>query len=651
MTFARFSPAPIGPGLLAHNNGLLVVADAGDINRTARLDIGKPADVDVQAGSEFVFFGEDPLQAVVGVITQSASLSTFVGGDAQGVGWRLDTGQIFSGNGILASGLPAVAKGEIVGIRIDAGTLRCYVGQTLVHSRPLPAGTWFPAISMAAAEAGGLSCVVNSGQWQRATPAGVWQAAPPAPVTLRVADANWLSSTGDDPSNARYEGVIDDAGLDVYDTLYFWPWGASPNAASTASVRLLDPEGRLDDLLDGDIAGQPVLIRSATQVLADALPIGRYVVASAEVESDSRKSLTLADAHEDLAQPLGRAVFLPNLPELAWQPQPVVIGAVANAPAYPLNADASVLYLADRPLQAVSVVRDRGDEMEPGTWQLAADGQQLLMQSPSIGPVACDVSSIGSDAAGPKPATLQQFLAECFRRLGKSAWSTADAAAIDAATGYAGIGFASTTATCWQAITAALASYGAWVWRDGSGVLRFSRVVAPEAALASNVAAEIHGEQLLRDAIRVDDRAPALSRRMAYRPNAYVHGVSDLVTDLVDVPPALRHRLQAPYWGQVYSDAAISPLYRHADTAEPMVSLFWRESDAAAELQRVLAMYAVARTTWRVELRDRSLDLQPGQVVRARYGRYASLADGPQLLVRSRQRNAITGDTTLHLWG
>jgi hypothetical protein len=356
----------------------------------------------------------------------------------------------------------------------------------------------------------------------------------------------------------------------------------------------------------------------------------------------------LDDAHGDLDDPLQRGVFLPNLPALAWTPQPVVIGAVASVPGLVANSDGTVLFLADAPLAEVATVMDRGDAMEPGTFSLTPDAQQLTMTTPSVGPVVCDASSIG---AGMQPATLLQFLHAAFGRIGKTSWSSADAAAIDAATGYAGIGYYSRDAgTVREALARVLPSYGAWWWQADDGTLRFSRIVAPE-TYGGALAFDVTKSDLNKDLVCTPDMAPNLTRRMAYRPNAQALGVSDLVTDMVDVPQARRDELTGLWRGQVYGGGALPQRYRHADTAEPMVSCFWRAQDAQAEIDRVMAMYGVLRSLFVASFYgDPSFAPTPGQVGRITHPRY-DLAGGKNVLVRARTRNPVTGDITLALWG
>jgi len=292
---------------------------------------------------------------------------------------------------------------------------------------------------------------------------------------------------------------------------------------------------------------------------------------------------------------------------------------------------------------------DRGDLMEPGTFSTAPDAQQLLMHSPPVGPVVCDVSSIALNTGEPRPATVQQALADLFARVGFTAWSSSDAAAIDAASGYAGIGYyAADSTTARTALHAILASYGAWYYRDNDGVLRFVRIIAPESATPSfeNSAAD-----LASDLVRVTDEAPHLTRRVAYRPNAQALGASDLVTDIEDVPQARRDQLTALWRGQVYAAGPLPPRYAHAERADPFISCLWREQDAQAEAERVIAMYAKERATFQITLNGGVNPVPtPGEIGILRYPKYG-LASGLPVLVRHIDRRADTGHLTLRLWG
>lgn len=653
-TYARFAASPIGPRLLVSDGGLTLTTsvDGADIERTAISTVGHGAGTH---GAEFAFWGDADLQAAVGVFPAGSPLGRMVGRAMAGVGWRLDTGQVFAGGDAVAAGLPVVAKGDTVGVRIvlgDSGrTVEFYKGSDLVHTEALAVTTWHFAASLAAAEAASLWCAVNAGQWQAAGPAARagWQPAPVVVPTARLSDFEVLSAPTDTPANTRFEGIIDAAGLSTVAAFNFWAWGGGHAGQNgVATLALLDADGVLDGLAQADLAGVPVSVRMGDLhgAVAAADDIGRYVIDRMEILTDARKALHLRDAHDDLDEPINPGVFLPSLPALAWRTQPVLIGAVASAPVLGANSDGSVGWICDAPLASIAAVLDRGDPMEPGTWSLASDGQQILLEQPPVGPVVTDASSIGPNQ---QPASLQRMLHEIFSRVRKSAWSSADAAAIDAATGYAGVGYyAGDAVTARRAIDAVLPSYGAGLWEDTDGTIRVARVVDP--ASVDELAFDLVGSELELDLTMKPDDAPNLSRRMAYQPNARVLTSGELVTDLVDVPVWRRNELTSPWRGQVYSGRPLSPRYAHADTAPPLVSCFWRAQDAQAEIDRVCGLYDRARAFYFVTLRDPALAPKPGQVGRITYPRYG-LQAGKQLLVRRVQRNPVTGDITMDLWG
>ncbi|MCU1123525.1 hypothetical protein ABK045_20155 [Stenotrophomonas pavanii] len=652
-TFGRFAALPIGPLLAARDGGLtLATTDAADLNRMARSDVSQSAGT---VGVEFALWGEDDLVAVVGLVNEGASLAGYPGADNNGLGWNLATGWVMRNGAPLTTGLPAVAKGDMVGVEVvigDTSRVRLYLNGTMVLQRDvvLP-GPLFFAASLAATEAGGLCMAVNGGQWaaRSAAAAAGWPAEVVAAGHARIADVDWLSAPGDTPANARYEGLLAE-GVSLVSEISFWAWGGdsiTQTAAATCMVH--DAAGQLDALALAGASGLAVSLRSvdAGDMLADSAPLFRFSLDSIEINDDGTKTLNFRDAHDYLDGTINRGVFLPNIETLAWKPQPVVIGAVASVPAAGANSDATAMFVADGAL-FVDLVMDRGDPMEPGTFTLSPDGQQLIMKSPPVTPVVADVSSVG---AGQQPATLQVAVQDVMNRLAKSAWSASDCAAIDVASGYAGIGYyAGNAITGRDALNAILPSYGAAAYQDPDGVLRFARVVAPE-DYTSQLAFVLDGDELAEDLLCVPDEAPNLTRRMAYRPNAQALADADLVTDVVDVPQWRRDELTALYRAQVYGAGPLHPSYRRADAADPVIALFWNKEDAQQEIDRVVGIYRQQRFFYQLTVRgDQSLAPMPGQVGHITYSRYG-LAAGKQVLVRRVERNPATGDVVLTVWG
>lgn len=474
-------------------------------------------------------------------------------------------------------------------------------------------------------------------------------------TTIRLADHDWLSAPADAPANTRWEGLIDPAGITTVAQLGFWAWDSSAMQAGAAQVRLLDADGQLDDAALSGLAGETVALQIADLdgSLADATPLARYIVERLTIDGDGRKTLTLRDAHDALdKQVLNPGIFADDVVGLAGQPQPMSIGAVFNAPVLLTGSDRSVGWLADAP-QAVAVLRDRGDPMEWGTFELDTYQQQVLLASPALGPMTAHISSIGVVGGDPSwdpvPATMAQALREVMRRAGITAWSLADATAIDTATGYAGIGYYAAQPVMPRTVLAAICnSYGAWYWQDGSGVLRLTRIVDPD-GLTPVMA--IDGADLVGDLVHTPDTAPGLTTRMAFQLNYRPMRDSEFVTDLADVPHELRAQLSAPQGGIVTAAGAdtLPEQYRAAQQAEPFPSLFWSPADAQAEIDRVVAMYQTVRRNWVVTLRSDTAP-QPGQCCRLTYPRHG-LEAGRNLLVRRVEHNPATGDLKLTLWG
>lgn len=654
-TFARFAASPIGPSLVAEDGGLSLATNAASsLARAARSDLPHSAGV---RGVEWMFWGEDPLQATVGLVTAAASQSAEVGTAAGCIGWRLHAGQLVVANAAVASDLPVPAKGDIVGLRVDldADTVACYLNGELVDSRTVAmTGDRHFAVSLASTEAGGLRCIVNAGQWQGFAPAQTgWPVPAAAAAPLRMATEHYMSAPGDTPANAPFLDLVAGDGLQAIAAVTFWPWGSSGRRDGAAQLRLQDADGVLDAAALGDVRDLPVRVRQVVQgaTLASASAVSRHVLERIDIEDDGRKVAVLRDPHDDLDAPLHRAVFLPSInDQVAWQPQPVVIGAVRSVPMVPVNSDGSVQWISDAPLASVDRVLDRGAEIEAGDgYSLVAGGQQLAFDYMPVGPLIADVSSIG---AGMQPATLEQALTEVFRRIKKAAWSADDAAAIDTATGYSGVGYyAGDGGTPRQALDALLASYTADWWQDGDGVLRVARLVDPDAVDPGALAFDLDWAELDGDLVVKPDLAPGLSRRMAYQPNALALASGDLITDLEQLPPATRQQLQGEFRGQVYAGGPLAARYVRAEAAAPVLSRFDRRQDAQAEIDRVVALYAVPRNFYLAIVKHRpDLQFRPGQVGRITYRRYG-LAAGRQVLVTSVLSNPVTGEHTLSFWG
>lgn len=653
--YAKFAPSPVGPALAVRDNGMTVTTTSNALNRarTARSTAFANSGI---CGCEFVFWGDGALVANIGVTQTGGSISAALGDTVESFGWQLDIGVIKQGNATLVSGLPVISKGEIVGIQLDlnANQIKFYRGSTLLYTRALGISgvNWHFAVSLGSTIAGDLTCAVNSGQMQAVSTecAGRgWPVTVPGTALIRIAEADWLSLVTDAPANVRYEGILDGFDVEYSASVSFWPWGNRNADSSGARLMVNDADGMLNNLLQ---SGQdiPVQIRWVDDAagFATAIQIANLQIAQIDVESDVVKSVQLKELNDGLDEPVCKGLFLPNIPALAWRVQPAVIGAVYNVPTSAMNSDASCCWISDRRVY-VSDVRDRGDSMESGTWSLDPNAQQVLLTSPPVEPVSVDASSIN---VGMAPATAQQAMTELMARGGVSAWSLSDAQGLDAL-GYSGVGYyaSDSSVTIGAALKSVLSNYGAAYYRDPLGILRIARLIDPETVADGSLAFDVDATSFEDDLISVPDDGNGLTKRMAFRPNARVMAMNELVTDLVDVPPARRIELTSAYQGQAFSNAFLAPEYRFADAADPFVSGLVNKLDAQREIDRIAGLYTVSRRFYEFTIGDwNSAAPMPGQVARVTYPKYG-LDTGKKLLIHQVRWSPAKQQITVRAWG
>lgn len=407
--YARIDETVIGPQLAVAGGGyeLYTLADGLDINRTARSDLSQSSGV---SGVEFYFYGDDPaFDAAIGIISPTAALTTVVGSNVGGIGWRLSTGQLVQNGVVIASGLPIPTKAELLSMVLSlqsagSAALELYRGRSLIYTHALGAiATWHFAVSIASATAGDTRCIVNAGQWSLQTGAlrsQGWTVPATVMPPVRISDVDLLTGPSDSPANVRYEGVIDSSGFDSLSQVSFWPWGERSGAlASVGQVTVHDADGTLDALAAQDVRGQPVRVRTlqSGQPLSSALDNGRFVLERIEIINDATKRFVLRDSHDDLDLPLQRTPFLPFMTMAdAWKPQPVLIGACLSVPAIPVSTDGALLWISDAPLGNVVRVFENGDDLDFNLdWKLDPGVQQLRLVSPPVGQVLVDASGHG----------------------------------------------------------------------------------------------------------------------------------------------------------------------------------------------------------------------------------------------------------------
>lgn len=414
MTYSIFSPAHVGPGLELEGTGtMLVVADLATINRAALATF--PQSVGTW-DAELIVYGPGDLLASIGIARTTASLTTYVGGDALGYGYRLDLGEIHNDGTSLAT-VAEGAKGDVIRLRLDltttTPTVTWWRNGTLVHTQPLPStGPWAIAVSLGGSEPYGLRCFLNAGQ--RAyeyPPAGNGWYQPPAVLPgLMLASEDWLSTPTDDAPNLRYNGLLagDGAELIARRSLDFWPW--QRGIQSGAMVLTAYDDGSFAELLAGDARDLQVRIASieAGQGYADRTPLFSAVIDNVAPADDLTVKLTCRDPLGLLDVPLQRRLVRPDADaSSANTPWPVALGACRNVPAILLDGPNLTYAVSDTPMMGIGYVRDAGYPLDPGAlpadFRLDATKTRLLLEHEPVGKLTVDVSSLGGDQL-PQPA-------------------------------------------------------------------------------------------------------------------------------------------------------------------------------------------------------------------------------------------------------
>ena len=248
------------------------------------------------------------------------------------------------------------------------------------------------------------------------------------------------------------------------------------------------------------------------------------------------------------------------------------------------------------------------------------------------------------------PITLSEFFREVIEnRFGQpnSSWSESDTLAIDTETGYLGVGFNVTEPiTVRDTLESVLSSYTACAWIDDDNVLRVTRLTDPAYEIA---AGEITDDDLLEDLSCVPDLAPGLSNQMRFRRNWTTLNATDFVTDFVTVPMSVRRALSQPYQGIVASAIQLGPMYQHAVYADPQGALLDVQTDAQAEIDRIVAYYSVPRFFYETTVStEKGINL--GEVWTMTSPRYG-LSAGKNLLVSKIVRRPLSGTISITLRG
>lgn len=414
LNYTTFDPAHLGDGIdLEQSNTVISVGTTNTLNQYTRALYGKAKG---SWRSELIVWGSASIAGAtsVGLVNASADTASYVGGDANGYGYLLAEGELHNDGADVAttSGLPVIAKGDVIGVELDATDPDNPVATWKLNGQPIASlviapGTWYVAVSLAVPSGTDtLMAFINGGQRAFDYPALArgWYDIPPQLPTARVASADYIASANDALAHAVYDGCIEADSFVISRGIQFWVDGKAATRNQTGSLTLLNPDGIYDWLVDEDVQGLEVYLNITSQGedFDSAAGVGRFTIKDAVAIDDGKIKLSLEDALAELDVPLQRMLIHPDAEESAAnKPWPIIIGAARSVSPVLLDSANLIYALSDQAVIGLGYIRDKGDPWDPNAvppdYTISADRRRMTVDSGSApqGKVTADLSSVG----------------------------------------------------------------------------------------------------------------------------------------------------------------------------------------------------------------------------------------------------------------
>lgn len=440
-------------------------------------------------------------------------------------------------------------------------------------------------------------------------------------------------------------------------------------------LELANLDQALAELLDLGMDGRELVMRVGPK--GAAFPSGFTTVWTGTVEqpevSVTNAILRMRDKLAFLQQPLQPTKYAGSnvLPagvegvadDIKGQPKPDVWGRAYHVPLAMVNTAKLILQAHSGPIQAVDAVYDQGSPLTFGTNR--ANVAAMEATAPAAGAYdTCLAAGLirvnarsgrltatiqGDNAGGyvSRPGAIIRRILETRCGISTAQLDTASFAALDAAANYELGLWVGAEVSRLAVIDRVLASVGAWLAPDRTGLWKVQQLIAPAGtAVLTLDEALILGIQSL--ATRDPDRGVPVGRvELKYRPYWAAYQLTDLAVGLTD---AVKNEF-TQHWRQVApaTDAAIQEKHLLAPTMA-LETLINSASDADTERNRRLALHGARRDFVRcqVPLTTATAALDLGQVVDVQTTRLGYGAGRKMVIV------GVTADRyrlDLDLWG
>lgn len=424
--YAHFNDAALGDDLEIQRGGavLTTIAPSLSINRTCLLNVGQ---LDYESFAEFVLYGPAGTAVAnkvsIGVATALAGLDTYVGGDDQGLGYRLGEGAIHHDGGSEAS-VTAGALGDVINVRYvpdgeGGGTVTWYrkpLGgvSALLGTVAIPVAMQGVQLYLAASlgsndDPGDLSLLCRTGQlWYYNPVAGQdagWWEAQALPGALRIASQHFVSSRTDAPPYARWERGVQDSSIRAERRCFFSIWGGAGDSSAPgggAEFVVDDERGNLNAALYGLYRDAAVELRDVPVggTLASSTLRGRYILDRVDPINRLQRKVVLRGPLAAFEVPMLRLEARPDAdPEAAFQLYPMMVGPVFNFEPLLLRKASQEYAIDQLGVTGLGKVRTSGDPLDPTLpdYTITDAGRGLVLADDAVGVVTIDAGATGAE--------------------------------------------------------------------------------------------------------------------------------------------------------------------------------------------------------------------------------------------------------------
>jgi hypothetical protein len=479
-----------------------------------------------------------------------------------------------------------------------------------------------------------------------------------ATVSLYVGTVGFVTEPGDTPANTYFEPIMRDAL--TFERSMFRPGAIGGRSLPSHGDLVLVNLGDFDGWLDYQWDGRAVTVYAGAE--GEAWSAFEVVFAGTTGElAYSRDTITvpIVDKQGELDELLEGDHYAgtggnEGGDDLLDKPKPLCFGEVYNLSPVLVDAANNVYQINDGAIEAVDAVYIAG-ELKTITTHYTVDlatGLLTMVGTPA-GQVTCDVKG---DKTG---AVYVDTAADIIERLVVTYAGLADPGDLDTAAftalntaTSAPVGFytAATARNLLDVLDELVATIGGYFGFTRAGLFTVGRLEAP----TGSADLELDEGDLVDDGLIRDSFGPPRWKvRVNYRRSWTIQGgdtLSASVTDAQKEFVAEEWRVAMAEDADVKADGAGKGGHAGAVDPEPLKTMLADQADGDAEAARLLALFKVRRDVFHATVKTQAFAVSIGDQVTLTHSRFGLSAGGDFVVVGIRE-SATENRVDLDLWG